>query len=78
MKSNAFFGMRYEAAKYNPKSDDAKKYRAYKRLEAQQRADLVKKKTETHDEFTLDMLIEQPERMPVLDVTRYVKFLVYS
>jgi len=67
-KMALWFKFRYEAAKYNPKSDDAKKYRAYKRLEARQRADLVKKKTETHDEFTLDMLIEQPERMPVLDM----------
>merc|ERR550534_2609238 len=67
-KMALWFKFRYEAAKNNPKSDDAKKYRAYKRLEAQERADLVKKKTETHDEFTLGMLIEKPQKTPVLDM----------
>jgi len=60
-----WFKFRYEAAKYQPKSDDAKKYRAYKRMEKEQREKYIERKFHTDDEFTLQGLYKDGDRDPL-------------
>eukprot|EP00494_Astrolonche_serrata_P005838 UN05855 len=57
---------RIDAAKNDPKSDDAKRYRAYKRMEARERQKWVEKKYFSHDEWTLDQLYKEAEPDPSL------------
>jgi len=57
---------RYEACKENPKSDDAKKYRAYRRHVDEKKAAELYKKTQTHDEWTLNSLYEKEDGNPRL------------